>query len=125
MSRNRLALIVAMSFCSLTACSPARSPNIILITVDTLRADRLGCYGHEPARTPNIDRLATEGIRVEHAIAPTPLTLPSPCDANACRSARARIQPEHAVALARRANLVADTSRRPGTRHAAHSKTNV
>jgi len=77
MSPNRLAFIVAMSLCSLTACSRAKTPNIILITVDTLRADRLGCYGYEPARTPNIDRLATEGIRVAYAIAPTPLTLPS------------------------------------------------
>ena len=50
---------------------------MLLITVDTLRADRLGCYGYEQARTPHIDRLADDGVRVEHAIAPTPLTLPS------------------------------------------------
>ena len=43
--------------------SPASSarPNVLLITVDTLRADRLGCYGHPGARTPVIDRLAAEG----------------------------------------------------------------
>ena len=60
-----------------TAKAPASSPNVLLITVDTLRADRLGCYGYEQARTPHTDRLADEGVRVEHAIAPTPLTLPS------------------------------------------------
>ena len=56
---------------------PAKRPNVLLITVDTLRADRLGCYGYEQARTPNIDSLAAEGVLVERAIAPTPITLPS------------------------------------------------
>lgn len=56
---------------------PTPQPNIVLITIDTLRADRLGCYGFAQARTPNIDRLASEGVLVEHAIAATPMTLPS------------------------------------------------
>ncbi|MEM7136562.1 MAG: sulfatase-like hydrolase/transferase [Myxococcota bacterium] len=60
-----------------TAETRAPSPNVLLITVDTLRADHLGCYGYERARTPNTDRLADEGVRVVHAIAPTPITLPS------------------------------------------------
>ena len=59
------------------AKAPASPPNVLLITVDTLRADHLGCYGYEHARTPHIDRFADEGVRIEHAIAPTPLTLPS------------------------------------------------
>lgn len=54
-----------------------KSPDVLVITVDTLRADRLGCYGFEPARTPHIDRLSTEGVRVEHAVAPAPITMPS------------------------------------------------
>ena len=54
---------------------PARS--LLLITVDTLRADRLGAYGFAGIRTPNIDRLAREGILFESCISPTPLTLPS------------------------------------------------
>ncbi|MBW2719908.1 MAG: sulfatase-like hydrolase/transferase [Deltaproteobacteria bacterium] len=60
-----------------TGKAPASPPNVLLITVDTLRADRLGCYGYEHAHTPHTDRLADEGVRIEHAIAPTPLTLPS------------------------------------------------
>jgi arylsulfatase A-like enzyme/thioredoxin-like negative regulator of GroEL len=56
---------------------PLSRPNVVVITVDTLRADRLGCYGFEAARTPHIDRLSAEGVRVEHAIAATPTTLPS------------------------------------------------
>lgn len=53
------------------------SANILLITLDTTRADHLGCYGYKEARTPNIDRLAREGIRFERAYCPAPLTLPS------------------------------------------------
>jgi arylsulfatase A-like enzyme/Tfp pilus assembly protein PilF len=81
MLRTTLAAISVVLFC---ACDRGQQPegsvarpNIVVITVDTLRADRLGCYGFELARTPNIDRLATQGVRVDHAIAPTPLTLPS------------------------------------------------
>lgn len=60
--------------------APARAekpPNVLLITVDTLRADRLGCYGFDEARTPHIDGLAREGVRVVHAVASAPITLPS------------------------------------------------
>ncbi len=51
--------------------------NILLITLDTTRADRLGCYGYKEARTPNIDWLAREGILFTRAYCPAPLTLPS------------------------------------------------
>lgn len=43
-------------------------PNIVLLTLDTLRADRLGCYGNKGNLTPNIDRLANAGIRFDQAI---------------------------------------------------------
>ncbi|MFB0564137.1 MAG: sulfatase-like hydrolase/transferase [Candidatus Aminicenantaceae bacterium] len=51
--------------------------NYILITVDTLRADRLHCYGFPSIETPYIDILASRGIKFEKCIAQTPLTLPS------------------------------------------------
>lgn len=51
--------------------------NLLLITLDTTRADHLGCYGYKKARTPNIDRLASEGIKFVNAYCPAPLTLPS------------------------------------------------
>ena len=50
---------------------------MVLVTFDTTRADRLGCYGAEFARTPTIDELARHGIRYDHCFAPTPVTLPS------------------------------------------------
>jgi len=54
-----------------------RRPNILIITVDTLRADRLGCYGYPGDLTPNVDALAKESIVFERAIAQVPLTWPS------------------------------------------------
>jgi arylsulfatase A-like enzyme/Flp pilus assembly protein TadD len=48
--------------------------NMLLITVDTTRADYLGCYGRPNGRTPNIDRLAREGALFERCIASAPLT---------------------------------------------------
>ncbi len=51
--------------------------NLLFITIDTLRADHLGCYGYDKAQTPNIDRLANNGIKFENCYASVPLTLPS------------------------------------------------
>ncbi|MGD8328858.1 MAG: sulfatase-like hydrolase/transferase [Acidobacteriota bacterium] len=51
--------------------------NVVLVTIDTLRADRLGSYGHAAAQTPRLDRLAAEGVRFEQVVASVPLTLPS------------------------------------------------
>ena len=51
--------------------------DVILLTLDTLRADRLGCYGHRGGLTPNLDRIAREGTLFEHAMAPMPCTAPA------------------------------------------------
>jgi arylsulfatase A-like enzyme len=50
---------------------------VVLIVVDTLRADHLGCYGYERNTTPNIDRLASQAIRFENAISTASWTLPA------------------------------------------------
>lgn len=61
-----------------TTTTPSRThPNVLLITLDTTRADRLGCYGRTLARTPRLDRLAQEGVLVEHAVSSAPITAPS------------------------------------------------
>jgi arylsulfatase A-like enzyme/Tfp pilus assembly protein PilF len=57
---------------------PGRA-NVVFITVDTLRADRLPCYGYKALQTPAIDRLARDGILFERTVAPAPMTLPSHC----------------------------------------------
>jgi len=51
--------------------------NVILVTIDTLRADHVSAYGGERAHTPVLDSLAAEGARFDHCIAQAPLTLPS------------------------------------------------
>jgi len=51
--------------------------SVLLITLDTTRADRLGCYGYDAGHTPALDRLASEGLRFTEAFTHVPLTLPS------------------------------------------------
>ena len=52
-------------------------PNLVLVIIDTLRADRLGCYGYPDARTENMDRLAREGVIFRRAYSQIPVTGPS------------------------------------------------
>jgi arylsulfatase A-like enzyme/Tfp pilus assembly protein PilF len=51
--------------------------NVLLITIDTLRPDRLSCYGSEHLKTPNVDKMASRGVQFTRAFANTPTTLPS------------------------------------------------
>ena len=57
--------------------APPRLPNVLFITIDTLRADHLSCYGYHLKTSPNIDRLAEQGVRYEHAYTVTSRTGPS------------------------------------------------
>jgi arylsulfatase A-like enzyme len=52
-------------------------PNLIVISIDTLRADHLGCYGYDKPTSPLLDKLATQGVLFENASATSPWTLPS------------------------------------------------
>jgi choline-sulfatase len=56
---------------------PRSARNLLLVSLDTVRADHLGCYQYASAQTPQIDRLATSGLRFEHAATVMPLTLPA------------------------------------------------
>jgi arylsulfatase A-like enzyme/tetratricopeptide (TPR) repeat protein len=64
---------------TLWARSGVRKPNVILVTMDTTRADHLACYGYRDIRTPTLDALAGRGVLFEQAATATPLTLPSHC----------------------------------------------
>lgn len=79
---KRLLAVAALAASSCGRLSPDVPPpptarHIVLVTIDTLRADRLGCYGNRQVATPHIDRLATEGAMVPDAIVHAPLTRPS------------------------------------------------
>ena len=87
---GHLAFLVPLAFLITTGCGteskapeaaamaalPADTP-VLLISIDTLRADRLPAYGYEGVETPHIDALRREGILFEHAYSHIPLTLPS------------------------------------------------
>jgi arylsulfatase A-like enzyme/Tfp pilus assembly protein PilF len=60
-------------------CDRRERPNVLVVTVDTLRADRLGCYGFGLAHTPAIDQLAAEGVRCSDVATSAPITLPAHC----------------------------------------------
>ncbi len=59
------------------AAAPEARPNVIVITLDTVRADHLGCYGYSRIQTPHIDGLARPGTVFAHAYTPVPVTLPA------------------------------------------------
>ncbi len=67
-----LAVLTLAPACSRPAAGP---PNVLVVTLDTLRADHVGAYGYTAAQTPVIDALASRGARFAHATTTTPLTL--------------------------------------------------
>src|SRR6266508_1938014 len=77
--------VISIVACALLSCSGGSShsikklqhANVLLITLDTTRADHLGCYGYAAAQTPVLDGLARDGVLFEHCITPTAYTLPS------------------------------------------------
>jgi arylsulfatase A-like enzyme/Tfp pilus assembly protein PilF len=88
--KNFLPLIVlggiALAIFSFLSCKKTRfrttaskNLNVVLFTLDTTRADRIGAYGYSKARTPNLDILAEKGVKFKNAYCQAPLTLPSHC----------------------------------------------
>jgi arylsulfatase A-like enzyme len=57
--------------------APTDAPNVLLLVLDTVRADHLSVYGYDRATTPNLERIAREGVLFEQAISPSSWTLPS------------------------------------------------
>src|SRR5882672_5857371 len=78
-SRALVLLLTAslLPFVSTAFAAPVPAPNVVVITIDTLRADHVGCYGYKQIHTPNIDALAADGARFERAYTAVPVTLPS------------------------------------------------
>ena len=88
---SRLGFIGSSALVLLALAGPTRSrnqqasrdstfgpaPSVLLITLDTVRADHIGCYGYSRIKTPALDGLAADGVRFENAYAQVPITLPS------------------------------------------------
>jgi arylsulfatase A-like enzyme len=75
-----VALVALLACAGLAACEPAPPqppPNLLLIVVDTLRADHLGCYGAQRDTTPALDALAAGGVRFQRAWSTAPWTKPA------------------------------------------------
>ena len=73
-------MIVPLVFALTTVVAAAEAPlrpSVVIVTLDTTRADHLGCYGAARAATPHLDALARGGVRFEQALSPVPLTLPA------------------------------------------------
>lgn len=78
MTRARLLTGLSLLLAAAISCAPsAERPHVVLISIDTLRADHLGCYGYERETSPVIDALAGESVLFENAIAQAGWTLPS------------------------------------------------
>ncbi len=67
-------LICCLTATLSVAAPPPRKPDVFLVTIDTLRADHVHCYGYERVQTPAIDALARDGIRFTQAFTPSPIT---------------------------------------------------
>jgi arylsulfatase A-like enzyme len=70
----RRPLLAAALLCAACAAPAERGTNVLLVTLDTTRADRLGCYGYPRPTSPNIDALAERGVRFEQALSTSAIT---------------------------------------------------
>lgn len=72
-----LALVLSAVSCPAKPPPEPKLKTVVLITLDTTRADRLGAYGRKDSVTPAIDRLAAEGVRLSRCLTTAPITLPA------------------------------------------------
>jgi arylsulfatase A-like enzyme len=78
MGKRTVRILLVVSVAALVCCGgPTKPPNVIILGIDTLRPDHLGCYGYQRDTSPNIDRLASRGTLFLNNISQAPWTLPS------------------------------------------------
>jgi len=114
---GRAGIALALALCAV-GCGEAREgpQGVILVLLDTVRADHLGCYGYERPTSPRLDRLASEGARFDQAIAAAPWTLPS------VASLLSGEHPERAYTPQGLRSSVVETLRGAGVRTAAFTE---
>ncbi len=122
MSRWRLPSLVLAALAAFVGCSrvPA-APNVVLVVIDTLRADHVGCYGYAQAATPRLDALAARGTRFAAARATSSWTLPSVASILTGRSAVEHGAERVGVALGQGHVTLAETLAAAGYETAAFS----
>lgn len=76
-SKLRCAASLALALCACSGAESVRPPSLVLISIDSLRYDHVGCYGYSAPTSPTLDRLAREGLRFQNAVSTTSWTLPS------------------------------------------------
>lgn len=116
------ACLAAAGLCVAAASTSGAPPrvSVLLLTLDTTRADRLGCYGAGFAATPNLDALARGGVRFDQALSPAPLTLPAHASLFTARVPRRHGVRDNALfRLGADPPVLAETFRRAGYRTAA------
>jgi len=121
---SAVASVVVVALCLLLARasrgSSSRRPNVILISIDTLRADHLGCYGYDKPTTPALDAFRREGVLFRTAIASAPSTLPSHASIfTALAPQHHGASHTHAIPLAERFVTLTEVLRDAGYRTAA------
>jgi arylsulfatase A-like enzyme len=108
-----LASLFAVPACSNPA-APAKARNVLLVSIDSLRADRLGSHGNPRAVSPTLDRLAAEGVRFERALSPTSWTLPAHATLLSGQSQREHQVITTADRISSRSELLAEVFAREG-----------
>ena len=116
----RVLLAVLGALLVATGCSrEPRQPNVLLLSIDTLRADHLGCYGGTRVATPNVDRLARDGALFENAACPMPMKRPSLSKIHTALHPREHGVVNNGVALAPESTTLAETLSAAGYQTAA------
>jgi arylsulfatase A-like enzyme/Flp pilus assembly protein TadD len=122
----RLAIVVALCVlpsaltgCAREAAQPLRARNLVVITIDTLRADHVGAYGYARARTPTLDALAARGVVFERAYSAAPITLTSHATIMTGRYPPGHGARDNGMHLAPGVPTLAETLRADGFRTAA------
>ena len=75
----RIAVVLALASCFFAGLAMCSEPNIVLIIGDDISVDDFGCYGHPRIRTPNVDKLAANGLRFTNAYLTTSQCSPTRC----------------------------------------------
>ncbi len=119
-----MALALALAGCA-RARHESRPKNILLITIDTCRADRIGAYGHPTIRTPALDGLARDGVLFTYAHAPAPMTLPSHTSIMTGLYPRSHLVLSHAYTLDARPPTLAQILKEHGYTTAAFVSSHV